>query len=95
MDSEARRFLLEYHWPGNIRELMNLCQKLAILYPNQQVTRAMLPHEFSQNAALPEKPEQAGLWDIEREAITRALTAWRGNRSAAARARSAGARHSD
>lgn len=86
MTREAVQVLVNYRWPGNIRELMNLCQKLAILYPNQQVTLAMLPHEYlATSDTLPESPP-AGLWEIECDAIRRALNAQRGNKSAAARA---------
>ncbi len=86
VDPEAQRLLLDHPWPGNVRELMNLCQKLAILYPNQQVTKPMLPFEIAMKSGFMEEPEQAGLWEIEREAIIRALKARRGNKSAAARA---------
>jgi two-component system NtrC family response regulator len=82
---------LEAHsWPGNIREMMNVCQRLAILSPRQTVTPDLLPPEIS--GAVPpgiearEAPEEGGLWAQERAAIVRALQENGGNRSAAARA---------
>ena len=36
--------LLEQHaWPGNIRELENLCQQLTIMHPAEQISAADLP----------------------------------------------------
>ncbi len=31
MDEESMKILLKYDWPGNIRELQNVCERLQIL----------------------------------------------------------------
>ncbi len=89
MGEEAERRLSAYGWPGNIRELQNLCQRLAVLHPRQRVTADLLPQEIigetaSLASAGPEEP--AGLWEQERAAIVKALRESGGNQSAAARA---------
>jgi sigma-54 dependent transcriptional regulator, flagellar regulatory protein len=38
--------LMQYKWPGNIRELANLIERMAIIYPNEQVDVANLPEKF-------------------------------------------------
>ncbi len=76
-------------WPGNIREIMNVCQRLAVLNPREKVVRDLLPAEIrlpTMAAEDPESSERGGLWDQERAAILRALEEQGGNRSAAARA---------
>jgi sigma-54 specific flagellar transcriptional regulator A len=40
--------LSQYPWPGNIRELSNLIQRLAILHPNASVCVQELPQKFTQ-----------------------------------------------
>jgi sigma-54 dependent transcriptional regulator, flagellar regulatory protein len=39
--------LSRYPWPGNIRELANLIQRLAILHPSSSVSAQDLPHKFT------------------------------------------------
>jgi sigma-54 specific flagellar transcriptional regulator A len=38
--------LMQYDWPGNIRELSNLIERMAIIYPNEQVDAINLPEKF-------------------------------------------------
>ncbi|MGL5646818.1 MAG: sigma-54 interaction domain-containing protein [Clostridium sp.] len=38
--------LMQYNWPGNIRELSNLLERLAICHPEQQVNLEDLPEKF-------------------------------------------------
>ena len=42
----AIQCLSEYDWPGNIRELANLIERLAILYPDHEVQAHELPSKF-------------------------------------------------
>ena len=44
---EAFNLLKDYHWPGNIRELANLVERLTILYPNQEIGTTEIPSRFS------------------------------------------------
>ncbi len=45
---EAMTVLQKYDWPGNIRELRNLVERLVIMAPAQQVSAADLPTALSQ-----------------------------------------------
>lgn len=38
--------LMQYEWPGNIRELANLIERMAIIYPNELVDTTKLPEKF-------------------------------------------------
>jgi sigma-54 specific flagellar transcriptional regulator A len=40
--------LRQYEWPGNIRELANLIERMAIIYPNERVDVVNLPEKFQQ-----------------------------------------------
>lgn len=40
---DAKRVLSDYAWPGNVRELQNFIERLSVLYPNQIISKAMLP----------------------------------------------------
>lgn len=46
----ALEVLMNYQWPGNIRELANLVERLTILYPNGIVEIDDLPRRFRFNA---------------------------------------------
>ena len=52
ISKEAIKALLTYNWPGNIRELKNLIERLVIMTPKQQIKLSDLPHGIYQ-----EKPE--------------------------------------
>jgi sigma-54 specific flagellar transcriptional regulator A len=43
---EAMASLARYRWPGNIRELGNLLERLAILYPRQKIELNDLPEKY-------------------------------------------------
>ena len=47
---DAIQCLTEYAWPGNIRELANLVERLTVLYPNSIVDKSRLPEKFSGQA---------------------------------------------
>lgn len=49
LDDEALSLLSQYHWPGNIRELANLIERLTILYPGVLISQQELPLRFRQD----------------------------------------------
>lgn len=87
----ALKVLRGYTWPGNIRELRNLCERLSILLSGQTINPENLPHEFS--ACTPNPSESAfilpeigiHLDDLEADMIFQALARTKGNRSKSAR----------
>ena len=51
--AEAMGCLLAYPWPGNVRELGNLVERLAILFPDAEVSAADLPERFRVHGSVP------------------------------------------
>ncbi|MGR9101445.1 MAG: sigma-54 interaction domain-containing protein [Gammaproteobacteria bacterium] len=84
--------LRSYAWPGNIRELRNLCERLCILLPGQIIEPENLPQEFS--ACRDDQPGHSdftlpefgiNLDNLEANLIHQALRRTNGNRSKSAR----------
>jgi DNA-binding NtrC family response regulator len=95
---EADELLMNYDWPGNIRELRNAIERVMILAEGNRVAAKYLPIRISEGGPLPipagEGGEEAGirlppggtsLYDVERELIRQALEQSRGNKTTAAR----------
>ncbi|WP_165862907.1 sigma-54-dependent transcriptional regulator [Vibrio sinensis] len=49
---QTLKVLSEYCWPGNIRELKNLVERLSVLYGGESIRLEMLPNEFCVNEKL-------------------------------------------
>lgn len=49
LSSEAMQALVNYSWPGNIRELENVMERINILADGPKVTMEELPHYISEN----------------------------------------------
>jgi len=77
----AMNLLLRYDYPGNVRELRNLVERLVILTPGDQVTetdaRALLPIAGGGGGGggyyRPDTPLRSIMDEVERDLITRAL----------------------
>src|ERR1700748_979756 len=52
LDPSAMSCLARNRWPGNLRELSNLLERLAILFPAQMITAADLPDRYRNSAAV-------------------------------------------
>jgi two-component system response regulator AtoC len=63
----------EYRWPGNIRELRNIIERLTILYPGQLISRDRLPVDLWHLTKPTEKTIKDTLNDAERVLVLRAL----------------------
>jgi transcriptional regulator with PAS, ATPase and Fis domain len=55
LEEKAQRILLEYRWPGNIRQLKNLTEQISILEPDRMVTVETLV-KYLPNATTTELP---------------------------------------
>ncbi len=58
LDDEALRLLTEYDWPGNIRELENMMERLAVLKKQGILSSEDLPQKISRKSIIPELKEQ-------------------------------------
>jgi DNA-binding NtrC family response regulator len=87
----ALKALKAYPWPGNIRELRNLCERLSILLAGKIIEPENLPYEFvahdnllrSPHFILPERG--IALDSLEADMIHQALSRTQGNRSKTAK----------
>jgi len=89
----AEKFLTEYAWPGNIRELKNVIERAIILENEETLLLEHLPQEIVAKTGgagagpvsfrLP--PEGIDIEDVERELIRQALEISEGNQSKAAK----------
>lgn len=56
LSQEAQTLILDYTWPGNIRELRNFCENMLILHPGKLITPQQLDPKFLIGSAKPIKP---------------------------------------
>lgn len=90
LQSDVMMSFLHYHWPGNIRQLRNVIERLTILTDNGHIHFADLPDYFTQNvipaaAAMMTESLKSEKEELEKESIRRALKETYGNKSAAAK----------
>ena len=81
--------LRRYSWPGNIRELRNLCERMLILFSGREIHDGNLPREIRHQQqsrwtfSLPDSGIK--LDELEQELLQQALEKTNGNQSKAAR----------
>jgi DNA-binding NtrC family response regulator len=97
IDTSALQAMLDYSWPGNVREMENVLARAVILARQEMLTLEDLPARFQPdparppagNGALPPVPGvevgEGRLKDMERECIRQALAQCEGNKSRAAK----------
>ncbi len=98
LTKEADELLLNYDWPGNIRELKNAIERVMILAEGNRVAAKYLPIRIAEGGMMPvPMPDSDGnggihlppggvpLYDVERELIKQALEQARGNKTTAAK----------
>jgi len=92
IDPEAMELLLDYPWPGNIRELENVLERAVVLCDSDRITANELPFVHEASAASPEVPIQIfngnlddRLADIEKQLLLKAMQEAHGVKTRAAR----------
>ncbi len=90
ISKQALKALKAYSWPGNIRELRNICERLSILMAGKTIELENLPEEFLgpalQKLDLLVLPESGiALDSVEANLIHQALNRTKGNRSKTAK----------
>ena len=88
IDREVTGQLEDHHWPGNIRELRNTVERMAILTKGDVLTAESIPIEIrlARGAPAPKGNLREAKESAEREHILRALDEAKWNVSSAARA---------
>ncbi|EGJ48877.1 sigma-54-dependent Fis family transcriptional regulator [Desulfocurvibacter africanus] len=71
----ALEALLRYDWPGNVREMENLLERLSIMVEDTHVDLEDIPPNFflGSDIAQPRNEEQSSLQEIERREVVSAL----------------------
>jgi len=90
MHPEAKELLLNYTWPGNIRELKNVVERAMILCATETISAEHLPielreHQGSSFRSSSLDPSEFSLESMERKHIFEILSMVNGNKSKAAR----------
>ena len=62
LSKETKKILASLPWPGNVRQLENMCRWLTVMASGQEVLPHDLPPEINQQPVLNEKAAQAGDW---------------------------------
>jgi len=57
LTAEAMSVLQSYHWPGNVRQLENVCRWITVMAPSQTVTPDDLPPELRRRDETDGEPE--------------------------------------
>ncbi|MBK9293057.1 MAG: sigma-54-dependent Fis family transcriptional regulator [Oligoflexia bacterium] len=87
MSPEAMKLMLNYSWPGNIRELQNVCERLQILAEGHTIMVDDLPEQIKQPQAkvlTSDYDPDVTLHEVEKAHILKALNFFKGNKTKAA-----------
>jgi two-component system nitrogen regulation response regulator NtrX len=93
ISSELMEIFIRFNWPGNVRQLKHVVERLAVLSESETLTKEDLPDYFSQNGSdlirniSPDmsSPLKDARDEFEKQYIIRALTAANWNVSKASR----------
>ena len=91
---EAKKLLIQYHWPGNARELKNVIERAMILTDQDFITHKQLPFELMQTKGfdrvmsapeLSEITDEMSLDHVEKIHLTKVLKSLEWNKSKASK----------
>ena len=89
VDPEVRKIFMQYHWPGNIRELKNIIKRAVLLTQGDLITRMELPEDMELSLMDQELESTADLKALqqqtEKELIIKTLAETKYNKSKAAK----------
>ena len=86
LSNDARRLLLAYDFPGNVRELANIIERAVIVSNSKEIEATDLPEGVRIAAAQQERKGcRLTLAEVEAEYINATLAATKGNKTEAAR----------
>jgi transcriptional regulator with PAS, ATPase and Fis domain len=87
ISDEALQAVMKYDWPGNIRELQNVCERLQILSEGHEIMLLDLPDHIrvpEKNDKFIEYDPSLPLYELEKKYILKALDFYGGNKTQAA-----------
>ncbi|MBN1821491.1 MAG: sigma-54-dependent Fis family transcriptional regulator [Prolixibacteraceae bacterium] len=77
LDENSRIVLMNYHWPGNVRQLKNITEQISIIEEKREITtevlRTYLPNAGSNNLPALVKPSGEKAFNSEREILYQVL----------------------
>lgn len=86
---EVRKIFMQYHWPGNIRELKNIIKRAVLLTQTERISKNELPEDMELSILEQDTEPTADLkvlqQQTERELIIKTLIETRYNKSKAAK----------
>lgn len=86
LSPEVMSAFMEYHWPGNVRQLSNVIERAVVLSRNERIELADLPPEFEPCRENPKTvSSRKTLRELELQAVRDALRVCKGNKSMAAK----------
>ncbi len=65
LTTSAEQALREFDWPGNVRQLVNICRRLTVTAPGREIQIEDLPEEFGGSASRPDSDDWSrslGAW---------------------------------
>ncbi|MGY4385125.1 DNA-binding NtrC family response regulator [Pedobacter sp. UYP24] len=85
INNKAKDILLNYYWPGNIRELQHVIERAVIMSDGTEITPGDLqlsPQKFGSGSPVPQ--DNMGLEEMEKMMVQKAIDKHKGNISRAA-----------
>ncbi len=89
IDKKAMELLVAYDWPGNIRELKNIIERMIVLSSEAVLNADLVPDDirsFYPKTEAVSVNASASLSEVEKDLILRTLRSHHGNKSSAAQA---------
>ncbi|HOW58820.1 MAG TPA: sigma-54 dependent transcriptional regulator [Candidatus Omnitrophota bacterium] len=88
IEKHALEILTQYDWPGNIRELKNIIERMIVLSSGVKLTPEQIPEDIRQGKLLSRTNDVSQgvikITDLEKDLIKKALQETKGNKSLAA-----------
>jgi two-component system response regulator FlrC len=81
----SQKRLLEYHWPGNIRELSNVIERCVLMCDELEIPSNLIENTFTPRMDNETARPAISLAEIEKEHIQTTLDSARGNKTEAAK----------
>ena len=90
IDAEAMEALKSYSWPGNIRELKNIMERMVVLATEEGLNISNIPDDIrfvgqATAQGMTTRAQTTNLNDVEKECIQQTLQEVKGNKSLAAK----------